>query len=115
MRFFKQPGSSSRGRADVAAAAGEGTARPNPYEGMFDADIAEEKGGSPQLGPGRWREKQLLAKAATEEGLTEKERAMLEKVQIRPSTAAGPSKLVAQAMVLGWISLVPYVMMNTPL
>lgn len=118
MRFFK-PGS-SRGCADVAASA-ETTQRQvrpkNPYEGMFDADNDDEDKAPqpPTLGPGRWREHQLLAKAATEEGLTDKEHAMLQKVQIRPSKASGPSKLMAQAMVLGWVSLLPYVMMNTPL
>jgi hypothetical protein len=75
----------------------------NPYAGMFDAS-----------GPRGAKERELMRKAATEESLSPQEEALLEKVQIRPSGATGPAKWVGQAVVLFWVSLVPYVMIMHP-
>lgn len=67
----------------------------DPYAGMFDG-----------LGSGGAKERELLRK----ESLTPQEQRLLEKVQIRPSTAKGGGKIVGQAIIVFWISLVPYVM-----
>ena len=81
-------------------ATGGGGERENPYAGMFD-----------NLGPGGAKERELMRKAESEEGgLTPREQRLLEKVQIRPSQAKGPGKLLGQAIIVFWISLVPYVM-----
>ena len=84
------PASSARAKD----AGGDG-GRESPYAGMFD-----------NLGSGGAKERELLRK----ESLTPSEQRLLEKVQIRPNKATGSGKIVGQAIVLFWISLVPYVM-----
>jgi len=57
-------------------------------------------------GPHGAKERELLRK----EILTPREQKLLEKVQVRPSKAKGPGKVVAQGIIVFWLSLVPYLM-----
>ena len=77
----------------------------NPYEGLFDFDAVKS-----QLTSGTIEEELTLK--ALREPLTDKEQALLKKVQTRPSTAKGPAKVVATAGVFFWVSLIPYVFMH---
>ena len=77
----------------------------NPYEGMFDFDSVKS-----QLTSGTIEEELTLK--ALREPLTEEEQKLLTKVQIRPSKAKGPGKIIATGGVFFWVSLVPYVMIH---